>query len=412
MQITLQAADLYDWQEEVFRSYVYDNYKTYVLNTSRQIGKTFLFGQLILYSAIEDAGCDIGVTSLTYKQTKLIYTGISDVLKGTPLLKSDNKSELKIKLVNGTTITFLSTQNPDNVRGFTFDYLFSDEAAYYGPGVYDKILQPTTLAKGKKVVLASTPRGTNYFYDLFMAGADKDNPDITSFKYDYTANPNFDPREIASIRKQLPEAIFKAEFLAEFTDSGSVFGNIQDVCLNQEWPVPNGDLVAGIDVGLFHDYAVCCIIDSTGNLVDMYRSKTGSINKLNTEITQFLQRWKPKKTLIELNNVGVSVYEHIQPRIRGVEGFKTTAISKGPLINQLQNSIEDKRIVLPTQNFQPEITKELVNYSFTYSDKTRTIQYAAIAGVHDDIVIALALANKVYVETNFSIKPKVRVFYG
>ena len=412
MNITLQAADLYDWQEEVMRSYVYDDFKTYVLNTSRQIGKSFLFGQLILYSAIEDPGCDIGVTSLTYKQTKLIYSGISDVLKGTPILKSDNKSELKIKLVNGSTITFLSIQNPDNVRGFTFDYLFSDEAAYYGPGIYDKILQPTTLAKGKKVVLASTPRGTNYFYDLFMAGADKDNKDITAFKYDYTANPNFKKEEINAIRRQLPEAIFKAEFLAEFTDSGSVFSNIQDVCVNSQWPSPEGDLVAGIDVGLFHDYAVCCVLDSKGSLVDMYRAKTGSINKLNTEITQFLQRWRPKKTLIELNNVGVSVYEHIQPRIKGVEGFKTTAISKGPLINQLQASIEERKIKLPTQNFQPDITKELANYSFSYSEKSRTIQYNAIAGNHDDIVIGLALANKVYVETYFSIKPKVRVFYG
>jgi hypothetical protein len=412
MKVTLQAADLYDWQTEVFRSYVHDDFKTYVLNTSRQIGKSFLASQLILYSAMNNNNVAVGVTSLTYKQTKLIYENISNVLKKTPILKSDNKSELKIELINGSTITFLSIQNSDNIRGFTFDYLFADEAAYYPPGVWDKVLVPTTLAKGKKVVLFSTPRGTNFFYDLFMDGINPDVENVISFKFDYRANPNFNANEIAAIKRQLPDAVFRAEFLAEFTDNGTVFNNVRNACIHPTWPSPQGNLVAGIDVGLFADYAVCCILDSAGNLVAMYRNKTGSINTLNTELEAFLNEHKPKKTLVELNNVGVSLYEYLYPRVRGIEGFKTTAVSKGPLINQLQNSLEDNRIKLPDQKLAPEIYNELINYSFSYSEKTRTIQYAALAGHHDDICVALALANKLFVEMNYSIKPKVKVFYG
>jgi hypothetical protein len=96
----------------------------------------------------------------------------------------------------------------------------------------------------------------------------------------------------------------------------------------------------------------------------------------------------------------------------GVEGFKTTGISKGDLINQLQNSIEDKRIKLPTQKFVPEVYDELVNFSFNYSEKTRAIQYSALPGKHDDIVMSLAFANKLFVEANFSIKPKIKVRFG
>jgi hypothetical protein len=412
MVVKLEGADLYPWQQEVYNSYVNDDYKTYVLNTSRQIGKSLLISQLILDASINNSKVVVGVVSLTYKQTKLIYNNVSDILQNTPILKSDNKSELEIKLVNGSSMKFLSIQNSDNIRGFTFDYLFCDEAAYYPPGVYDKVLLPTTLARGHKVVLASTPRGTNYFYDMFMRGIDPDDTTTTAFKFDYTANPNFDPNEINSIRKQLPDAVFRAEFLGEFSDNGSVFNNLRDVCILNDWKSPGTNVYCGIDVGLFHDYTVASIMDVNGNVVDIYRAKTGSINKLNTELETFLKRWKPTKTLVELNNQGVSVYEHLQPRLRGVEGFKTTAVSKPDLINQLQNSIEDKRIKLPSRELMPEIYNELVNYSFSYSEKSKAIIYGGLPGHHDDCVISLALVNKVFTEAHYKIKPKVRVMFG
>ena len=412
MQITLQGADLFPWQKEVYRSYIEDDYKTYVLNTSRQIGKSLLISQLVLASAINNNKVIVGVVSLTYKQTKLIYNSISNIIQNTPILQSDNKSELEIKLVNGSSIKFLSIQNYDAIRGHTFDYLFCDEAAYYPPNVYQQVLQPTTLARGRKTVLCSTPRGINYFYDLFMRGIDPSDKSTISFKFDYTANPYFNLDEIENIRKQLPDGIFRAEYLGEFSESSTVFGNVADVCINHEYPAPTGNLFCGIDVALYTDYAVATILDANGNLVAFYRQKTGSINKLNSELEEFLNKYKPSKTLIELNSMGVGVYEYLQPRVRGVEGFKTHAISKGPLINQLQNSIEEKRIKLPTQNLEPAIYDELVNFSFNYSEKTRAIQYSALPGKHDDCVLSLAFANKLFVEANFSIKPKVRVRFG
>jgi len=411
MNVKIQGCDLFPWQEIVADSYINDDYKTYVLNNSRQTGKSLLMSQLILYTAINYSNAAVGVVSLTYKQVKLIYANVSELLKQTPIVSSDNKSELKIHLVNGSVITFLTVQNPDNIRGHTFTHLFCDEMAFYQLDVWNKVLLPTTLAMGKKVVLASTPRGTNHFYDLFMRGMNPDDKSITAFKFDYTANPYFDPAEIETIRKSIPDAIFRQEFLCEFTDNGSVFNNLRDVCIHHELPKPSGNLFAGIDIGLFHDYAVASIFDANGNLVAFYRSKTGSINKLNTELDEFLNKYKPLKTLLELNNVGVSVYEYLYPRVRGLEGFKTTGVSKGDLINQLQNSIDDRLIKLPHHTFIPEVYNELVNYGFKYSEKTRQIQYEAISG-HDDVVMSLALANKAYVDANHKKKLKPKVYFG
>jgi hypothetical protein len=268
------------------------------------------------------------------------------------------------------------------------------------------------MAMGRKTVLASTPRGTNYFYDMFMRGIDKDEKTITAFKFDYTANPNFDPLDIEQIRKQLPDAIFRAEFLAEFSDNGTVFNNLRDICILNDWQTPGTNVYCGIDVGLFHDYTVAAIMDVNGNVVDIYRSKTGSINKLNNELEAFLKRWRPLKILVELNNQGISVFEHLHTRMKGVEAFKTTAVSKPDLINQLQNSIEDKRIKLPSRELMPEVYNELVNYSFSYSEKSKAIIYGGLPGHHDDIVISLSLVNKVYTEAHHSIKPKIKIRFG
>jgi hypothetical protein len=407
-QITLQGSDLWPWQQHVFTEYLRDPAKEWVINVFRQAGKSILITNMILEASINHKNVDIGVVSLTYKQVKVIYSNVSEVLKKSGIVLTDNKSELLIQLVNGSKIRFLSAQNPDAIRGYTFDYLYCDEFAFYCE-IYEKVLLPTTLAKGKKVVYTSTPRGTNLFFDKFNAGLDVNNPNIRSFKYDWTASPIFNRAEIENIRKQLPDAVFRAEFLAEFHDNGSVFTKVDSISVINDWQIPRlgYQCYAGIDVGLFHDYAVCSIMDTTGNILDMYRAKTGSISKLNQELEDFLKKWKPMRTLIELNNVGVSCFEHLEPLIRGVEGFKTTSVSKPSLINNLQRSIEEKLIKLPSRQLMPECHDELSNFSFTISDKTKAIIYGALPGKHDDIVVSLALVNELFLTHSHAPKKKM-----
>jgi hypothetical protein len=412
-EITMVGADLLPWQREVTASYINDDYKTHVLNTSRQIGKSLLISQLVLYSAINNDKVDVGIVSLTYKQVKLIYANISESLKSTPLVKSDNKSELKIELVNGSRITFLTVQNPDNIRGHTFDYLFCDEFAYYPVGAWQKVIQPTTLVKGKKTVLASTPRGTqNDFYDLFNAGLNPQEESITCFTYDYT-HGIFDEAEIETIRRQLPAAIFNAEYLCQFTENGSVFNNVGDISILDNWGRYDStkSYYVGIDVALFTDYAVAVCLDDQGNVVDVYRERTGSMANLNSQLETFYNKWKPRKTLIELNNQGVSVFEHMHYQFRGVEGFKTTAVSKPELIHELQRSIEEKAIRIPTTKLFAPLYDELTNFSFSYSQKSKQILYAALPGKHDDTVIALSLANKLYSQYHSVSVPKRKIAF-
>lgn len=410
MAINIEGVELLPWQREVTDSYIDDVYKFYVINTSRQIGKSLLITQLVLYSAINFENVDVGVVSLTYKQVKKIYADITDLLSDTPIVKTNNKSELLIELINGSKIRFLSAQNPDSVRGFTFDYLFCDEFAFYQDGVWGKVLQPTTMAKGKKVVLCSTPRGTgNDFHNLFNLGMNPEVKNTTAFQYDYT-HGMFDLEEIEAIRQSLPDAVFKQEYLCQFSDNGTVFKNIAAIATITEFKPPQSTqkYYIGIDVGVFNDFTIAIVMDEQGNVCDIYKGTRGSILQIQKEVEDFIRKWNPRKVLIELNNQGITIYEHLRLKFQSkIEGFKTTAQSKSPLINELQKAIEERVISIPNFTLDKTIYEELNNFSFTYSAKTKQIQYQALAGCHDDAVISLALTTKLWREHHGAVKPRL-----
>jgi phage FluMu gp28-like protein len=415
MAVNIEGVELLPWQKDVTNSYIDDDYKFYIINTSRQIGKSLLITQLVLYSAINFEHVDVGVVSLTYKQVKKIYADITDLLNDTPIIKSNNKSELLIELINGSKIRFLSAQNPDSVRGFTFDYLFGDEFAFYQDGVWGKVLQPTTMAKGKKVILCSTPRGTgNDFHNLFNLGMNPDVKNTISFQYDYT-HGMFDLEEINAIRQSLPDAIFKQEYLCQFSDNGTVFKDITSIATVHEFKPPqaNQKYYIGIDVGVFNDFTVAIVMDEQGNVVDIYKGTRGSILQIQKEVEDFIRKWNPRKVLVELNNQGVTIYEHLRLKFQSrIEGFKTTAQSKSPLINDLQTAIEEKLISIPHYTLDKTIYEELSNFSFSYSPKTKQITYQALAGCHDDAVISLALTTKLWKEHHSTTRPKIAYRIG
>lgn len=408
--IEIESLPLLKWQEEFTSSYINDDCKIYVLVKARQLGFSFLISQLVLYDAINNDGVDVGIISLTYKQVSLIYNRISGLLKDTPIVKTNNKSELTIQLINGSNIIFRTINNPDSIRGYTFDFLYCDEFAFYPKDSWSTVLQPTTLVKGKKVLLGSTPRGTtNEFYTMYQNGLNPSINSVQSFSYDYTHGV-FDIEEIESIRRMIPDAVFRQEYLCQFSDNGSVFKNIKDIATITEFkkPDPKEKYYIGIDVGVFNDFTVAIVMDEYGNVSDIYKGTRGSILTIQKEVEDFIRKWNPRKVLIELNNQGISIYEHLRLKFQSkIEGFKTTAQSKSPLINDLITSIEDKKITIPEFNYNKLIYEELNNFSFAYSKVNKTITYGALSGTNDDSVIALALANKLWLQHHGTQRKKL-----
>jgi predicted phage terminase large subunit-like protein len=66
-----------------------------------------------------------------------------------------------------------------------------------------------------------TPKGRNWFYDLYKLGQSEEDDDWKSWHFTTKDNPLIDPTEIESAKKTLSTFAFKQEYMASFTNAGS-----------------------------------------------------------------------------------------------------------------------------------------------------------------------------------------------
>jgi len=358
--------------------------KYFVLDIGRQFGKSIL-GQNQCVDFMINKGWSGAWVSPTYRQAKKVSDEMDSAFKG---LFNYNRSELIMKTPNGSQLQMFSSERYDNIRGFTFDFLVMDEAAWQDEEAWTSVLRPTILVKGKKVLFLSTPRGKNWFYTMFQLGLTEDN--YKSFRFTSYDNPMIDPKEIDAAKQVLPDHIFRQEYLAEFIDdAGSVFRNITDsVRIGQ----PSTKLYAGIDLGRADDYTVLTIINDKNEEILCQRWRHMDWSTIINEATATLNQYKPR-VRIESNGAQDAIFEMIQKKVTYqksyIEPFVTTSKSKQTIIEDLIVCFEEKSIGIIGHDFQKH---ELEAFTYEYNNKTRSIKYSAPTGLHDDYVMSRAIA--------------------
>ena len=95
------------------------------------------------------------------------------------LVKNCNYSDNYIRLKNGSEILFRSAEKYDNIRGLTVDYGILDEAAFMKQDAWKEAIRPVFMVKGKKVLFISTPKGKNWFHELFQLAK---SPDYSNYQ--------------------------------------------------------------------------------------------------------------------------------------------------------------------------------------------------------------------------------------
>lgn len=379
MQTSVTLYSPHQNQAIIHNSINFEPFKYYCLNIGRQFGKTMLAMNQVYYWAINNPNCRIGWVSPVYKQSEKVFDEMSKAFDSN-LIKT-NAQKLTIE-INGSIIQFFSSERYDNLRGFTFDYLVCDEFAFMAEQAWTEVLRATVLVKGKKVLLISTPNGKNHFYNLFnLEGI---NPQYKSFKM--TSYDGLAPREeIDGARLTLPDHIFKQEYLAEFTDSGSsVF---IEVPINDN-PVLGGEYYAGIDLGRADDYTVLTVLNNSGQMVYCDRWRHNTWQNILANIVPVLNQYKPK-AMVEINSIGDVIYEQLKKVYNKIEPFTTTSKTKQDAVEALQVATQNKEFSILSKDW---LKKEFDMFTFEYSHKTRSIKYSAPLGHHDDGVMSCCIA--------------------
>lgn len=379
-------------QKKIIDNFSDSIHKFGIVATGRQFGKSLLAQNLMLYWLLRNSNQKGAWITPVYNQCRKIFQELTNAAH--QIIASQNKAELTITLINGSTLQFLSTDNYNTIRGFSFHYMVIDEAAYVKQDAIESAVLPTLTALGKKCLIISTPKSKNWFYEYFLRGS-VDSATYISFKGVSRDNPYVDKEFLVEQRKSLPNDIYRQEYEAEFTDAGNdVFTNLDLVCINNEWGIPTRSerYYIGIDTGITNDYTVCVIQSESGRVENIIRTNGRTFEEIGKDIILECSRWNVVSGFCETNGIGLAMFELLKSRIRKLQPFTTTQDSKSEGVRKLIYDIQEGKVELPSKQLMPEVFNEMSAYTFKYA-ANGNISFTHPPGLHDDIVDAIMLAN-------------------
>jgi len=388
-KITIQLFKPHKKQSEIINYLLDPDIFTITIVAGRQGGKTALMMNIAIYWAMEDKGCTIYWVSPTDGQAHKVYKSILGALDH-QVVKSNKGSggDTEIIFVNGSRILFRSAASEDNLRGETVNYMILDESAFIKESTINTILLPMLSTSGKKVVVATTPKGKNWVYDWYVKGfTDKKSK---SFRFTSLDSPYHQPHIIDIFKETMSEKQFQQEVMAEFVDKASVFANLDEIiCLSPTQP--QSKCYAGIDIGLVGDASVLSIIDSNGNMIGYERWERVEAPDLINKIIEVNNKWKFDKIMIENNNQGLGIYQDLKRKINNIVDINTNTKTKPQMIERMIHLFNMKQIKVLND---PLIKLELEGFIFINSNGN--VKYEASNGLHDDIVMSMAIAINCY----------------
>ena len=369
--------------------------KRKVLALGRRAGKTSLAIHVLGQEALRN-GKPYGYFAPTYKLLSPVWRELKDAL-GTLIIEK-SESDKRIVLVGGGSIECWHMQDEAVARGRRYQGVIIDEAAWSDNlgKVWNGSISPTLTDWGGWAWFLSTPNGRNFFWSLYMRGK-RDEDGWHSWCLPTSSNPYIPKESIEEARRSLPQMWFEQEYEAKFLeDSGVVFRTVREAAT-----VPKGeeynnahDYVMGIDWGRKDDYTAAVIIDVvTAEVVYVSRFNTVGWNRQRGYLKAIVEVWKPSIILAESNSIGGPNIEALQEEGVIVDGFRTTAASKNPLIDRVALAIEQGKLALLQDE---DFLNELEAYTISTLPGGGW-RYSAPEGAHDDFVIALALAYRAYI---------------
>jgi len=307
-----------------------------------------------------------------------------------------SESRRRVRLTNQSEIWVKSADHEDGLRSAGLNGVAFDECRDIAARVWPEIIRPALIDRNGWAAFGSTPRGFDWFYQLFQNGLDSLATDWQSFHFTTFDNPSIASKEIEEARRNMSEAQFKQEIMAEFIENaGAVFRGVRDCATAaiQQSTDPHGEIVIGCDWAKFNDFSVFVAIDiSTRRVVDMQRMNQVDYALQVERLRSFVGKWGAQQVIAESNAMGEPIIEQLQRAGLPVVGFATTGGltgSKKPLIESLALAIERHEIAYPPIS---ELIAELEAYEVNVNPVTHMTAYSAPSGGHDDCVMALALA--------------------
>ena len=230
------------------RSIFHDNSRFKVASCGRRFGKSYLSTYLMLVKALQKQG-NYFFVSPTFQQSRSIIWDIIKDKTRNKIAKKVNESRLELELINGSKIFLKGADRPDTMRGVSLSGVVLDEfGTIRNPEiVWSEVLRPALSDQLGWAIFISSPKGRNYFYDLYNMAKDKE--DWNSWQFTTIQGGYVPESEIITARNELDERTFRQEYEASFESyDGLVVPNF-DRQLNASYETikDTDTLIIGID---------------------------------------------------------------------------------------------------------------------------------------------------------------------
>jgi hypothetical protein len=347
-----------------------------VLMCGRRFGKS-LISQIISLMDVAD-GKYVAYITPTYLLAGIFF---DEMVKNLPPQIYRNATDHAIKF-NGGFVRFFSGERLDRLRGQKFHKVIIDECDYipHISNEWDESIRPTLTDYEGDALFLSTPRGRQFINKMYMKGQEGTN-EWQSFKYSTYDNPHISRHEIEQARIELPEAVFRQEYLADPMDNAAnpFGGTYIRQCI---YPISTAPPVCfGVDLAKSVDWTVIIGVDANGGVCHYERFQRDW-----RQTKQAISALPRVPTLIDSTGVGDPIFEDLARDGRPVEGYKFSSQSKQQLMDGLVTAIQQRIITFP----EGQITRELEVFEYQYT--AHGVRYAAPTGFTDDCVMALGLA--------------------
>jgi hypothetical protein len=357
----------------------------------------------------------LGKIQLAYQHLpKWLQQGVVEWNKGSFVLENNSR-------------VIASATSSDNIRGFSINLLFIDEAAFIEnwDAFFTSVYPTISSGLSTKVVLVSTPNGLNHFYQIWHNAHEGKNGykpikvlwnDVPGrdqkWKNDTLASMNFDTEKFAQE--------YEVEFLGS---SGTLIAGWKLKELVPQRPIQQKEgltlykhpvqhhvytCIVDVSRGKGLDYSAFSIIDVTSmpyEQVCVYRNNMVTPIDYASIVFQVAKSYNNAATLVEINDIGEQVstslhYDFEYDNILFTEsagrlgkrittgfgsnidrGIMTTKIVKSVGCSILKLLIEQNQLVVNDFNTISELA--------TFSKKGAS--YQAEPGKHDDMVMGLVL---------------------
>ena len=227
-----EALNLRWAQGEVFKA----DERFRVLVAGRRFGKSYLSCVELLKGAISKPGETYFYCAPTYRMAKDIAWKTLKKLVPKQWIKSKNETDLKIELVNESTIELKGTENAMALRGRSLSGVVLDEAAFMDREVWSEVIRPALADKQGWALFISTPDGTaSWFYDLWCYVPEDKSGDWKRWSFTTIEGGNVPKEEVEAARGQLDNRTFRQEFEASFENlTGLVAISFDDENISSE----------------------------------------------------------------------------------------------------------------------------------------------------------------------------------